>query len=91
MAENFIVYANQVASEMKAKWLRVTVDQSTNSFSKKIRNAEIEKIPYIVIVGEKEESTKTLSIREYRSKKQYEIGVAEFINTCREEIITRSL
>ena len=91
VAENFIAYANQVASEMKAQWLRVTIDQSTNSFSKKIRNAEIEKIPYIVIVGEKEESTKTLSIREYRSKKQYEIGVAEFINTCREEITTRSL
>ncbi|MEI8008965.1 MAG: His/Gly/Thr/Pro-type tRNA ligase C-terminal domain-containing protein [bacterium] len=67
------------------------VDQSNNSFSKKIRNAEMDKIPYIVIVGEKEETTKTLSIREYRSKKQYEIGVAEFIDTCKEEITTRSL
>ncbi len=51
----------------------------------------MDKIPYIVIVGEKEETTKTLSIREYRSKKQYEIGVAEFIDTCKEEITTRSL
>ncbi|MEI6118025.1 MAG: His/Gly/Thr/Pro-type tRNA ligase C-terminal domain-containing protein [bacterium] len=71
--------------------MRVAIDESTNSFSKKIRNAEIEKIPYIVIVGEKEESTKTLSIREYRSKKQYEIGLTEFVDKCLLEVKTRSL
>ncbi|MEI6774766.1 MAG: His/Gly/Thr/Pro-type tRNA ligase C-terminal domain-containing protein [bacterium] len=71
--------------------MRVSVDESNNSFSKKIRNAEIEKIPYIVIVGEKEETTKTLSIREYRSKKQYETGVPEFTDKCVEEMKTRSL
>jgi len=71
--------------------LRVNVDESNNSFSKKIRNAEIEKIPYMVIVGEKEETTKTLSIREYRSKKQYEISLAEFVDKCLDEYKTRSL
>jgi threonyl-tRNA synthetase len=43
------------------------------------------KIPYIIIVGEKEEGTKTLSIREYKTKKQYEIGVDEFVKKCSEE------
>ncbi len=91
VAENFIAYAKEVAAQMSEKWLRVAIDESTNSFSKKIRNAEIEKIPYIVIVGEKEESTKTLSIREYRSKKQYEIGLTEFVDKCLLEVKTRSL
>ena len=91
VAENFITYAKQIATQMKEQWLRVSVDESNNSFSKKIRNAEIEKIPYIVIVGEKEETTKTLSIREYRSKKQYETGVPEFTDKCVEEMKTRSL
>jgi threonyl-tRNA synthetase len=76
---------------MKTKWIRASVDSGEDSFSKKIRNAEIEKIPYIVIVGEKEESTKTLSIREYRSKKQYEIAVSEFVDKCLHEIKTRAL
>lgn len=67
------------------------MDEGDDSFSKKIRNAEIEKIPYIVIVGEKEETNKTLSIREYRSKKQYEIAMTEFIEKCVTEIKTRSL
>lgn len=91
VAENFIAYANEIAAEMKGKGLRVGVDESNNSFSKKIRNAEMEKIPYIVIVGEKEETTKTLSIREYRSKKQYEIVVNEFVDKCLLEAKNRSL
>ena len=40
---------------------------------------------------EKEESTKTLSIREYKTKKQYEIGLTEFVDKCLDEIKTRSL
>ncbi len=91
VAEKFVAYANKVATDMKAKWLRVSVDDKDDSFSKKIRNAEIEKVPYIVIVGEKEESTKTLSIREYKTKKQYETGIAEFVDKCLTEVKTRSL
>lgn len=76
---------------MKLQGMRVSIDMSDDTFSKKIRNAEIEKIPYIIIVGEKEESTKTLSIREYKTKKQYEIGLTEFVDKCLVEVKTRSL
>lgn len=76
---------------MKEKGIRASVDSGDDSFSKKIRNAEVEKIPYIIIVGEKEESTKTLSIREYKTKKQYEIGLTEFVDKCLLEIKTRTL
>ena len=76
---------------MKLQGMRVSIDMSDDTFSKKIRNAEIEKIPYIIIVGEKEESTKTLSIREYKTKKQYEIGLSEFVDKCLDEVKTRSL
>lgn len=91
VAEPFIDYANQIAWEMKLQGMRVSIDMSDDTFSKKIRNAEIEKIPYIIIVGEKEESTKTLSIREYKTKKQYEIGLTEFVDKCLDEVKTRSL
>jgi len=91
VAEKFVAYANKVATDMKGKWLRASVDDKDDSFSKKIRNAEIEKIPYIVIVGEKEESTKTLSIREYKTKKQYETGISEFVDKCLTEVKTHSL
>jgi threonyl-tRNA synthetase len=65
--------------------LRCSVDESDDSFSKKIRNAEVMKTPYIVIVGEKEQSSTTLSIREYKTKNQYEISVEEFVEKCLQE------
>jgi threonyl-tRNA synthetase len=74
---------------MKALWLRVEVDGGDDSFSKKIRNAELMKIPYIVIVGEKEKASNTLSIREYVSKKQYEISLDEFVIKCIDEYKNR--
>lgn len=91
VAEAFIDYANQVAWEMKLQWIRTSVDTSDDTFSKKIRNAEVEKIPYIVIVGEKEETSKTLSIREYKTKNQYETGLTEFVDKCLLEIKNRTL
>lgn len=72
VAEKFQSYAQQVATAMRLQGLRVQVDTTDDSFSKKIRNAELQKIPYTVIVGEKEETTQTLSIREYKTKQQYE-------------------
>jgi threonyl-tRNA synthetase len=91
VAETFEEYANQIKWELKWQWIRVFVDESENTFSKKIRNAEIEKIPYIIIVGEKEETNKMLSIREYKTKKQYESGVTEFVNICLDNIKNRSV
>ena len=91
VAEPFIAYAKEVNATLLAQNLRSSIDESDDSFSKKIRNAEIQKIPYIIIVGEKEETTKTLSIREYKTKKQYETGITEFVDKCLDDVKTRAL
>ena len=67
------------------------VDEGSESFSKKIRNAEMMKIPYILIVGEKEESANEVSVREFRSKKQYVLGVEELMKQVEQERTMRSL
>jgi len=89
VAEPFNAYTNTLRDTFKKAGLRVEVDGSDNSFSKKIRNAEIEKIPYILIVWEKEEADKSVSVREYRSKKQYVMPVDEFLKQCDEEFKSR--
>jgi threonyl-tRNA synthetase len=76
-------YAKKLEKKFKNEWFRVNIDDSSDSFSKKIRNWEIMKIPYSIIVWEKEETWNILSIREYSSKKQYEIDTDEFINECK--------
>lgn len=90
VAEPFADFAQEVSVKLNTEWLRSSVDNSDDSFSKKIRNAELMKIPYIVIVGEKEQAGNSLSIREYASKKQYEISVEEFVAKCVKEYKERS-
>ncbi|MDO8669799.1 MAG: threonine--tRNA ligase [Candidatus Buchananbacteria bacterium] len=63
ISEKFAGYGHQVMEKFKRENIRVKIDDSNESLGKRIRNAEKEKIPYIVVVGEKEQGEKTLAIR----------------------------
>ena len=78
VAEAFADYAQSIQTQYANAWLRIKVDTSNDSLNKMVRNAEKQKIPYIVIVWEKEENDKTVSVREFRSKEQYVSGKDEF-------------
>lgn len=91
VAEVFNDYSQEIKNKLTKKNLRVDVDFSHDSFSKKIRNAELEKVPYILIIWEKEQSWDTVSVREFKTKKQYEISTQEFTNKISEEYKNRSL
>lgn len=80
VAEKFNDYAFKLRDQLRKFNLRAKVDDSTDSFSKKIRNAELMKSPYTLIVGEKEENSDSVSVREFRSKAQYEKKLSEFID-----------
>ena len=80
VADAFNDYANKVCEELRAHDFRVSVDEWWDSFNKKIRNAELLKIPYILIVGEKEVGANTVSVREFVSKEQYTLSLNEFVN-----------
>ena len=79
VADKFNDYANKIKDELVAKWYRAKVDISQDSFSKKIRNWELEKIPYTFIVWEKEETDSTISRRSYKTKEQGTCSVDEFL------------
>lgn len=91
VAEKFNDYAFELKKRFSQQDLRASVDDSSDSFSKKIRNAEMMKVPYILIVGEKEEAASSVSVREFRSKKQYEKSVSEFISQVTSERKERRL
>lgn len=91
VAEKFNDYAFELKKRFSQQDLRASVDDSSDSFSKKIRNAEIMKVPYILIVGEKEEAASSVSVREFRSKKQYEKSVSDFISQVTSEKKERRL
>ncbi len=79
VAEKFNDYAFQLKSQLNQLDIRAKVDDGSDSFSKKIRNAELMKIPYTLIIGEKEQNSDSVSVREFRSKAQYEKSVEDFI------------
>ena len=91
VAEKFNDYAFQLKSQLNQLDIRAKVDDGSDSFSKKIRNAELMKIPYTLIVGEKEQNSDSVSVREFRSKAQYEKSVEDFIAQVASEKDERKL
>jgi threonyl-tRNA synthetase len=79
-------YAKKVKSTLKAAGLRVDEDKSNETLNKRIRNAELNKIPYIIVIGDKESAAGTVAVRK---KGQGNIGVMkleDFMQEVKEEI-----
>lgn len=73
-------YAEQIQKALEATHCRVTCDMSDAPLSKRIHAAEIEKIPYIVIIGDKEQKDKTVAIRNAdQSRKSHTASVETFL------------
>lgn len=65
ISDKYNDYAKKVAAELDAKDVRVEVDQRNEKIGKKIRDAEMQKIPFMIVVGEKEEADGTISVRRH--------------------------
>ncbi|HSA78290.1 MAG TPA: His/Gly/Thr/Pro-type tRNA ligase C-terminal domain-containing protein, partial [Nitrospirota bacterium] len=91
VSDKFNEYAQEVATELFNKGVRVKVDDSNESLGKKIRAAEMLKTPYMLIVGEKEVAENKVSVRNRKTKEQTPMGVDEFAVGLFEEIKERKL
>lgn len=91
VADVFNDYAETVKKQLSDAWCRVKVDTSHDSLNKMVRNAEKQKIPYILIVWEQEQTDWSVSVREFRSKEQYTVGKDEFEVKIVKEYAEKSL
>jgi len=91
VAENFADYAFDVKKKLESQWIRVTVDASSDSLNKKVRNAEQMHVNYILVVGEEEVTKSTVSVRNYKTKDQNTMNQAEFMSMVQKEIQEKSL
>jgi threonyl-tRNA synthetase len=66
IADRHLEYARDVAARLEAAELRVEVDERSESVGRKIRDAELRKIPYMLVVGDKEAETGTVAVRRHR-------------------------
>jgi len=84
--DDLIPYAEELKRELEKENIRVEVDDKAESLGKKIRNAEMEKSPYMIIMGAKEKESGMISVR---SKKEGDLGALDpkkFIEKIKEEI-----
>ncbi len=63
VSEKYISYANEASEALKAAGIRVEMDSRNEKLGYKIREARLDKVPYMVIVGEKEQENHTVSVR----------------------------
>ncbi len=79
VSDKFCDYANDVSEQLKGLGVRVSIDDSNESLGKKIRNAEMKRTPYMLVVGEKEVAEKGVAVRNYETKDQTEMKLEEFL------------
>lgn len=91
VAEKFDTYSKELQTLLKEHDLRVDIDFSSDSFNKKIRNAETSKYNYIVILGEEEVNNNSVAIRNVKTKEQFTLSKNEFLNKILNEIQTKDL
>jgi threonyl-tRNA synthetase len=84
--ENFIAKCTEISSYFKANNIRIDIDDREESLSKRIREAEMEWIHYIVIIGEKESSSNIISIRDRINKTNYESTMDNLKETIHNQI-----
>ncbi|MEK6567560.1 MAG: threonine--tRNA ligase [Candidatus Omnitrophota bacterium] len=82
-------YAGQVKEKLISSGLRVELDISNETLTKRIRNAEVEKHPYIIVVGAKEAKENKIALRKRTLGDQGQIGLEEFINKVKIEIANK--
>jgi len=91
ITEKHVDYGQKVAETLKKEDIRVELDDSSQTLSYRIRQAELQKVPYILVLGDKEEKNKSVNVRKRGQKKQKEQKLAEFLGLIKNNIDKRSL
>lgn len=86
ISEKYNAYARQVAKQFAAQQVRATIDDRNEKIGRKIRDNELKRVPYMVIVGEKEAADGLVSMRERGGGEQATLRVDEFIERINNEV-----
>ncbi len=85
VSEKFNDYAKDLLLQLKKDKIRASLNDESDTLGKKIRNGEIRKVPYLLVVGEKEESNRSVSVR-YRGEDEGAISMDSFLERVKKEL-----
>ena len=86
ISDKYMDYAEKVSYLLKNNDLRALVDERAEKTGRKIRDAEVSKVPYMLIVGEKEEESQTVSVRKHGEGDIGTMTIEEFIQKMNTEV-----
>ncbi len=91
ISEKFNEYATSVVAKLKAAGVRAEVDLANDKVGAKIRRAREQKVPYLLVVGAKEQETGAVAVRTRKDKDLGAMPLEGFLAKLVEEIKTRAL
>lgn len=86
ITDDHITCAKDIVTKLENAGIRVELDDRAESMGKKVREAQLEKVNYIVTVGDKEIEKKTLAVRDRSGETKFDVEVEDFVNQLVEEI-----
>jgi threonyl-tRNA synthetase len=89
IADRHVGYCNEVQQRLSAAGLRVTIDASLERMNAKIRNAQLQKIPYMLVAGDREKEQNAVSVRLRSGEDLKTKPVEEFLEMARQAIQER--
>ena len=90
ISEKHVEYANQLAKQMRHDYVRVEVDDRSEKIGYKIRQAQMEKVPYMLVVGDKEMEDNSVNVRKHGGDELGTVSFDEFFNSIKIEIKERN-
>jgi len=91
VADKHRAYVQQVVDALKNEQIRVSIDDRQEKLGKKIREAQMKKIPYIIVLGDQEMDTQHVTVRKYGQQALIEKTLQQFIEEIKQEIQQKAL
>lgn len=84
-------YAQEVADKLRLEGIRIDVDEREEKLGYKIRSAQTQKIPFALVLGDKEVEAESVNVRRYGEKESETIKFDEFVTLIKEEVASKTL
>jgi threonyl-tRNA synthetase len=86
VSEHFVEYSREVAETLRKEGIRVELDERNEKIGYKIRSWETQKVPYMLILGEKEKNAENISVRKHKKGDLGSLSLSDFLANIKDEI-----
>ena len=91
VSNNQMAYAKEIADKLSVADIRVELDENNDTLGYKIRKAQMEKVPYMIIIGDKEVGAGNISVRTRKGADEGSVDLESFINRVHDEVKNRTV